>query len=267
MAIFSGCAKLGLAQIDAYVKVLTIGDETKYYGAIYPFLRPGNTWLPFVTASVSSQDGLFRTQTEGNLWAYPENEPLFATSEALVDAMQQPYTILLDEGLPSQRLYHMNFDPGKLLTLNTNAPRILYPVHGSTVTDSTLRFETSYSGSPFDPSLSQGILSQGSAFVTTINYTWFSPPVPLLPGLQYMLDAYSIATLTRDFGFTRPVDGDGQSLSGGWTSRGRLQYEAISRFRTIPEPGTLTTAAVALIALAGYASHKRRNRKTTSAVN
>lgn len=261
LAILVGFPTMALAQIDAYVKVLSIGNETKFYGAINPTVRPGNSWLPFLTASVSSQDGLFRTQTQGNLWAYPENEPLFATREALIDAMQQPYTMLLDEGLPTQRIYRMNFDAGVLPTMGIQAPRILYPVDGSTDIDATLRIESSYTGSPSEPALSQGIISQGSDFVATTSIYRISPPVTLLPGRQYKLDAYSRTTTSLNFGFARPIDENGEPFSGYWRSGGRLQYEAISRFRTIPEPNTLTTTTVALVTLAVYASRKRRNRQ------
>lgn len=258
MTILWGSPKPAFAQIGAYFRVLTVGNETKYYGAINPVYQPWAALPPFTTASVSSQDGLFRAETQAGRWVYPENEPYFPSFAALATAMQQPYTIALDTGLPTERNYQMGFEPGGLATLNPQLPRITAPLHGAV--DVSLTPYISIQTPPRN--FFRTILRDGSVILMNETFSLGTYPYgPLSPGKEYTLDVYSPTEFLRttlNIRFTTPIDENGDSLPN-WYSPSWLQVESIARFYTIPEPGTLALAAAAVTMLGLHAARTQRN--------
>lgn len=239
------------AQVDFAIRAQHGSGATVYSGEIYSFLTPSDPDLPFITGQIASADHQFLvTSVEGG-WLH-QPQIFYSSLNELITVLGQPFEILLDEGLSSERRYSMNLNLGELSTSGLAPPTIIFPAFNEQIDTLTPTFlyslETAgaYYGDlyHFEPTTSvfdaRATLSPGSSS--------FTPPLTLIRDREYFLDIYNTDVYLPGLGFSTPVDADDIPIAN-WQSRGDGIAETIVKFTAVPEPSGLCILALGSVAL------------------
>jgi hypothetical protein len=248
--------------IDLLVRTDGGGGMIQYRAWAMPWVFPGNPDLPFITGEIANADNQFRVATDWQGWLFEEAES-FSSLDDLIVALQKPWQLTLDKGLPTERAYQMSVNLGALADFNSLPPTIQYPLNNSTV-DSlhpTMQFTLppsfGFTGQLVGPTDAGTNLYTGLSQGQT---TW-TPAATLVDGGQYLFDIYSFSNPVAGMGFSVPTDAEGNPVPN-FTSRGTFELEAVTFFTVkVPEPSSWILALPALLWLV----HWQRNRTRRSA--
>lgn len=234
---------LSLTASAAFRVDLTLNVQQNDYGLFYnayatPQLFPTSPGADFVTGLIEAENGKGRVRTNQGGWVFT-NRITANDFPHLISFISQPWHILLDEGLLTERRYTMFPDLGTLSETDLSPPKILYPTSRGTASAHNPVFEMSHPqlirASVLDPlaSLAEIYLSPG-------NQTW-APSLTLDVGKEYLVEAYS--DVSFQMGFTTPLDELGNPMPG-WSTGGQLQRWTYYSFTAVPEPATSTLGVV-----------------------
>lgn len=242
------------AQVDFAIRAQHGNGATVYSGEIGTYLPPSDPDLPYITGQIASTDHQFLVTSAQSGWL--SQPSIFYSSLAdLVTALEQPFEILLDEGLSSERRYSMNLNLGDLSTSGLAPPTVTFPAFNGQIDTLTPTFLYSLETAGyyhadlfhFEPSTSvfdtRATLSPGSSS--------FTPPLTLIRDREYFLDIYNTDVDLPGLGFSTPVDANDNPIAN-WQSRGDGIAETNVKFTAVPEPASLCIfafGAIALIAL------------------
>ena len=137
------------------------------------------------------------TTTDGGLGWGPTFQT-FTDRGQFMKELEEPWTITLDQGLPTQRQFTMSLNLGDLPTTDLTPPIITFPLDHSANVSLTPIFQ-------FTTPSKLGVAAKLYHFKNgiTVDQLGFnagtaqwSPPAPLLPGTEYVFDLRSLAKLT-----------------------------------------------------------------------
>jgi hypothetical protein len=236
------------AESSLYVEVqATYGAGAFFYAAgIRPTFFPGGPAdVQFTTGRIASEDNQSVIKTDTFGWAI--QGPTFHNFNDLLAFLQQPWEMLLDEGLPTERNYTMALNLGSLPTMDLTPPIISFPTHMSTIDTLTPTFTfTTPAQSVFSLQLGK-FLGGTSDIVASTDLssgqsTW-SPQSPLTVGSYYLnISRNNIGV--PGLGFSTPIDTLGDPFPN-WHSGGTARLEANALFSVVPEPTGLAMLAAA----------------------
>jgi hypothetical protein len=239
------------AQVDFAIRAQHGNGATVYSGDIYPFLTPSDPDIPYITGQIASTDHQFLvTSVEGG-WLN-HSTTFYSSLTDLVAALEQPFEILLDEGLSSERRYSMNLNLGDLSTSGLAPPTVYFPAFNGQIDSLTPTFlyslETAgyYHGDLFHFDGSTGVFDTRATLVP--GSSSFTPSLTLIRDREYFLDIYNTDVYLPGLGFSTPVDANDNPIAN-WQSRGDGIAETNVSFTAVPEPASLCILALGSIAL------------------
>jgi hypothetical protein len=257
---------------DATTLGLSIRVQRDINGAaIYSAVAdPTNFWsndsiLPYTTAVIASANNEFMTTTDQGGWRFKEQNAYFSLN-ALCNALQQPWSITIDQGLPSQRIYSMSLQLSNLPSTTILPPTVSFPLRGQgtrTLTPNfTFALETSGS---FYANLYHFEGNSSKSDKNTVlasNSTSWNPGVTLVAGREYFLDLYRTSYMTfPNVSFTAPVNVSSGIPVTGWQSGGYVFTETITKFTaSIPEPSSIAFFAFGAFAIACCGRYRWQKR-------
>jgi hypothetical protein len=218
-----------------------------YYASASAFLVPADFAVPFTTGRISTPDNQHVLNFEG-FWKPQFPLPTFSTPTELITSINQPWQILLDEGLSSERRYTTSLNVAGLQSTDISAPQITYPTSQSMIgtLTPTFTFTNLRDGSGMRLELiGSGDLPVALETLSGPSASW-SPPTPLVPGEYYLNISRSL--LIPDLAFTAPVDQLGNGILD-WQSQSLVQTESSRFFTIVPEPAGFTILVTALFLL------------------
>lgn len=225
-----------------------------YNAYVIPLPFPDSTVADFETGLIEAENGQGRVQTDPDGWLYSNHIGTSSFAD-LISAISQPWHILLDEGLPTERRYAMLPEFGSLSEIDMSPPEILSPLPGGTVSTQSPVFEMNY------PELLHAVLRnsqaiQAETYLSPGDRIW-APPLTLKTGKEYVVDALS--DVSFPMGFTTPLDELGNPIPG-WSTGGRLERWTSHTFTAVPEPATnvLAVLGAASVLAIGRRAKKRR---------
>jgi hypothetical protein len=238
IALLSFCAfwvMPSTAQCGTTFGFHVISDSGEFSISPNPNLTIDGSGVEFTTGRLSSADGMHVIATQYNGWL-SETSNTFSTQAAMVSSVDQPWSLLLDEGLPTERTYTLTADLGNLATIDLTAPTLIVPTHASSLPTAlpTFEFVTTTSDAYF-LQFSKLIGSSYSPVVQTYlagGVTSWTASTPLSPG-----DYRFLLTRQVDFdgtGFFPPVDELGEVLQN-WSSFSYGRVEVNASFSIVPE--------------------------------
>jgi hypothetical protein len=248
-------------EVDFAIRAQQRGGAAMYSGEIRTFWQPNDADLPYTTAIVTSADHQVAvTSTGGGGWL--SQVPTFYSSlDELITALEQPWKIHLDEGLPTERNYSLTLNLGSVATSGLAPPSIGYPAFDQAIGTLTPTFALalntpdSYHADLYHFASSSSVFDAQTALPA--GSTSWAPGVVLVGGTQYFLDLYGDPSLPG-LGFSTPLDAQGD-LIANWSSSGLGHAESIVRFTAVPEPASAAVLLLGLPALAGHRWHRRRS--------
>ncbi|HSZ54843.1 MAG TPA: hypothetical protein VK797_04235 [Tepidisphaeraceae bacterium] len=255
-----------LAGATNYMSIFVENGGLSPGDAYYAVLSPSFEDLSYTTLVVSSADGRYALtdQPGGGTEKWPD----ITSFSDLVASLQQPWRISLDAGLTTERDYTMSLALGELATGQYPPPSITFPQFGSTIdsltpiftvnTAFTLTARLSHFVWVTNPDGSRG--QQGIDdydFSLTPDSPSWTPPAPLLPGMEYELDVDTSEIYPTAFAFSDPLDASGNAIPN-WFSRGAVLMNAVAQFET-PVPEASCGVYIAVV----FAIALRRVRRGT----
>jgi hypothetical protein len=261
LAIAARPASAGFG-VNILINIGSSNGVADYNAAAAPTVFPSTPGSGFTTGLISSADGEFITQTQGpNEWQNEATSTQFNSIAALMAALEQPWTITLDQGLHTQRQYTTTINLGALPTTDTTPAQISYPANHSTITTVTPTFTfTTPPEYNFLIYLDQETSPDGGALLDLdqiplpSGVTTFTAPNPLAPDSSFIFSLFANNIDPAGLGFSTPVDASDNPMPEWSGSVGSLQFDTTAAFSTpVPEP-----ASVALFAAGSVYLFKRR---------
>ncbi|HUB26261.1 MAG TPA: hypothetical protein VL992_12595 [Tepidisphaeraceae bacterium] len=229
------------------IQVTGTPSQTYYSAALSPLFFPDSSLpqgLQFQNGLISSSDGQYIAQTtpQGD-WELIQ--PTFTNFGSFLSSLEQPWSIVLDAGLPTQHTYAMTLNLGNLPATNVIPPIVTFPTNQSIISASESTFTFSPPGLNVPISLQFSYLpnhATSGAFVfedqlsLPAGSSSWTAPTPLLTDTDYDLDLSVQNIFPSNFGFSDPVDSNSNTIPD-WSSEGNLSFDSNVIFSTaLPEP-------------------------------
>ena len=220
--------------LGMFIQVSGIASGNLYSADPAPSFYQNDPSFQFSTGVISSADQQWKLTSHVNGWR-SQPEPEFSSAQELLKALEQPWTISLDQGLPTARQYTMSLNLGSLPATDLTPPVMLFPLPGSTIDSLTSTFNFTPPGLnvPITASLQHFSVTDAQVSLPAGSTQW-SLPVPLIDDTQYYFDL-AVNGNAAGLAFTDPVDAQGNAIPG-WYSYGNFRLESSGFFST-PEPG------------------------------
>lgn len=247
------------AQVDFTIRAQHGSGAPVYSGEISRFLSPSDPDLPFITGQIASADQQISASSSGSGWSH---QPLvfYSSLANLIPALEQPFEILLDEGLSTERRYSMNLNLGDLATSGLAPPTVHLPAFDEQINTLTPTFlytlltAGSYHGDLYHFAGSTGVFDTRVTLLP--GSSSFAPPLALIPNREYFLDIYNFDVHIPGLEFSTPIDADDNPIAN-WQSRGDGIAETIVKFTAVPEPASFFILALGSVALMAFRRHPR----------
>jgi hypothetical protein len=230
--------------------------EKFYVASAGPSFFPNGPDLSFTTGRISSADNQYVLFTQNNGWR--AEQPHFDSLAALVNSLNQPWEMLFDAGLPTERHYTMSLNLGDLPIMDLTPPTPVFPTHNSVVQTQLPTF--SFISQPqYSYDLQVGRFEGNTSTIVASptlpggSATW-TPSTPLLPGNYYLRLGRSNIGIPQ-LGFTTPIDDLGNPLPN-WQTNGHATIEANLSFTIVPEPTSLTLLLAATVLLPAFRTRR-----------
>jgi hypothetical protein len=242
------------AQVDFAISAQHGSGATVYSGAIYSFLTPSDPDLPFITGQIASADHQFLVTSTEPGWLH-QPQIFYSSLNELVTALEQPFEILLDEGLSSERRYSMNLNLGDLSTSGLVPPTVYFPALDEQIDTLTPTFlyslETTgaYYGDLFHFEGPTGVFDTRATLLP--GSSSFTPPLALSRDREYFLNIYNTDVYLPGLEFSTPVDADDNPIAN-WQSRGDGIAATYLKFTAVPEPTSFCILALGSVALIAF---------------
>jgi hypothetical protein len=232
-----------------------------FYASSTVFLTPADFAVPFTTGRISTPDNQHVVNYEG-FWRPQYPLLTFNSASALINSINQPWQIVLDEGLPTERHYTTSLNVTGLQSTDISAPQITFPASQSVVDTLTPTF--TFTNLNNGAAMRLEYLNNGQGSIVASQSlagpasSW-SPQTPLVAG-EYYLNILRYMTVS-DLSFSAPVDELGNAIPN-WHSNSTVQLESSHWFTVVPEPSSLSLLATS--ALLFLASKKTRRFSRSS---
>ena len=246
------------------LSVLVTGTpgHTYYSAALSPQLTPEDadpTHLQFHHGTIGSGDARYTANTNEYGWAL--REPVYTDQASFVASLNQPWVMILDNGMPSERHYSMSLDLGNLAAADLTPPVISGPLDGSVLNTLTPSFSFALPAGhgPFLARLYHFVYAvlpggglSGTSVIDDQLYlnpaaTQWSPSHALLPATDYTFDLWAGNDIIPSAGFTAPTIA-ASIPPADWSSNVNVEFAAETSFTTpAPEPTTLPAVAAGLV--------------------
>lgn len=232
-----------------------------YSASIAPGFFPGDPDIEFLTGTISSADGVYQANTHQNGWTI--HSGIFSTFDEMKASVQQSWTMVLDEGLPTERNYSMMLDIDDLDEVDVAPPVVSFPTRGETIQTLVPNFQfelqnprphilqlrTSAAGG------SSTTLATKGVFPGTTNWT---PEFSLQPNSGYVFSLRN-DVYRPDMGFSVPLDSMDEPLAANWETYVSAAPETNVLFYTaVPEPNALIMLVIGGVALAMWNIRPRK---------
>lgn len=266
--MFRKCALIAGLVLSAYVTqhargnsvniVIVVdcnGGSTHYSAGIFPNFSSSE--LQFKTFSLSNSDGAYISTNGGNF------QTTFDSYAELASDLEEPWTLVLDSGLPTQREYSTTLNLGNLGVLDLTAPAITFPSTHSFIQPSQNIFTFTPPDLPLPMVINFLGQTPGSLFpvddevqTLPVGSTQWSPQVAMQPGINYQFSLESQGgSYLSGLDFSDPMDTASDSLPDWSNGSDELRLLGGSVFTTLPEPGSISALAASALLL-----RRRKNR-------
>ena len=218
------------------------GGVQSYSAYAMPSFFLGDPGFPYHTGVIESADHQYvTTSTSGPGWTFQE-EPRFSTFDGLIGSLEQPWTIIFDGGLATERDYTTTLDLGTWPQTGLGIPSINVFPSGSGVFNSTtptIPMTLPSEPSTFDIRLSDLSILNDLLVDTSIpnSTTSYHISQALVPGQSYNFWVFG-NNISLPVAFSVPVDGQDNPLTSpqNWGTGGLASAETSINFAITPEP-------------------------------
>ncbi len=237
--------------LDIEILITHYSSGSTYYNAqvepqFFPFDSSNRQHIQFQTGLITSADGQYAVTTAGGQggWIVAGHFPAtFTDFTSLLNSLDQPFSMTLDSGLPTERHYPLSLNFGDLATTSPIPLSITSPGYLATV--STLTPTITFSSLNYSSNIALRLSGPTTDYDLPANSTQWTAPEPLKALKEYRVEVFAPNGFPQGFGFSAPIDATGAGIEG-WGSRGSLYYYADSLFKTpVPEPNIVGLIASA----------------------
>jgi hypothetical protein len=215
--------------------------------------KPDAQTGPFQTLDITTDNGRYGTHLSAP--GSKTTGAIFTSLSDLIASLPNQWTIKLDAGLATQRVYTSTLSIGTLAS--ATVPVVTSPTKLATISNlhPTFNFTLpSYANRPYTLTLQRVDLSffDVNTTIDPIATSW-TVPADLAPGHEYEFDVY-LANIFPGFQFSPATDTSNQSLDGFGGGGNLIVEEFVPFFTPVPEP----VAIIALVPSAYLVSRGRR---------